>query len=56
MIKDIRKLDGKLKKLHRQKKYTYARGRKVVQMSRLVRELKLKPPLMRWPRIPRWPI
>ena len=45
-IEDIRELDGELQKLPRQKKYTFARGRKVVRMSRLVRELNMRPPLM----------
>jgi RNA polymerase primary sigma factor len=41
-IKEIKKLNARLQSLPKQKKHTFARGRMVVRMSQLIRELPVK--------------
>lgn len=41
-IKKIKELTGKLERLPRSKKYTFARGRLIITMSQLIRELSIR--------------
>ncbi|MCK4931290.1 MAG: hypothetical protein KAT01_03915, partial [Candidatus Aminicenantes bacterium] len=42
-VKEIREISGELKKIPNLKKYTLARGRYIVEISRLIRELNIRP-------------
>jgi RNA polymerase primary sigma factor len=41
-IKEIKKLDSKLENIHRRKKNTFSRGRFVIHMSHIIRELNIR--------------
>jgi len=42
-IKEIRELSKKLKEIKKTKQYSFARGRLIVEMSRLIRDLNIRP-------------
>ncbi len=42
-IREIKKLDAQLENIPRRKKHTFSRGRMVIALSRLIREIQVKP-------------